>query len=120
MTGNDGATPLARNLAKTRAWYEWAATRASTRSPMVDRALGWLEANLPETGEAVLCWGDARIGNMMYRDFEPVAVLDWEMASIGPRELDASWIVFAHQVFQTDRAGLRAARDAGLPRARSR
>lgn len=100
VTGNDGATPLARNLAKTRAWYEWAALDL-TRSPLVDRALAWLEANLPATDEAVLCWGDARIGNMMYRDFEPVAVLDWEMASIGPRELDVSWIVFAHQVFQT-------------------
>lgn len=100
VSGNDGATPLARNLAKTRAWYEWAALDL-TRSPLVDRALAWLEANLPATDDAVLCWGDARIGNMMYRDFEPVAVLDWEMASIGPRELDASWIVFAHQVFQT-------------------
>ncbi len=100
VTGNEGATPLARNLAKTRAWYEWAALDL-TRSPLVDRALAWLEANLPATDDAVLCWGDARIGNMMYRDFEPVAVLDWEMASIGPRELDASWIVFAHQVFQT-------------------
>ena len=48
----------------------------------------------------MLCWGDSRIGNVMYRDFEPVAVLDWEMAAIGPRELDVSWIVFAHQVFE--------------------
>lgn len=100
VTGNDGPTPLARNLARLRTWYEWAAAD-QTRSPLVERALGWLEAHLPETDEAVLCWGDARIGNMMYRDFTPVAVLDWEMASIGPRELDASWIVFAHEVFQT-------------------
>lgn len=60
----------------------------------------WPQANVPETDEAVLAWGDSRIGNMMYRDFEPVAVLDWEMAAIGPRELDVSWIVFAHQVFE--------------------
>ena len=37
---------------------------------------------------------------MMYRDFEPVAVLDWEMATLGPRELDLAWMVFAHAVFQ--------------------
>jgi aminoglycoside phosphotransferase (APT) family kinase protein len=29
-----------------------------------------------------------------------VAVLDWEMAGIGPRELDVAWMVFAHCVFQ--------------------
>ncbi|TWG97096.1 aminoglycoside phosphotransferase (APT) family kinase protein [Nocardioides sp. J9] len=103
VTGHDGATPLARNLAKTRAWYDYAITtrEASPRSPLVERGLAWLEANLPaDEGEPVLVWGDARIGNMMYRDFEPVAVLDWEMATLGPRELDLAWMVFAHQVFQ--------------------
>ncbi|WP_028635619.1 phosphotransferase family protein [Nocardioides sp. URHA0032] len=96
---HDGATMLARNVARTRAWYDFAVPDIG-RSPTVERALAWLEANLPATDEAVLCWGDSRIGNVMYRDFEPVAVLDWEMAAIGPRELDVSWIVFAHQVFE--------------------
>lgn len=95
-----GATPLARNLARTRAWYEFAVPDVG-RSPMVERTLAWLEANLPDTDEAVLVWGDSRIGNIMYRDFEPVAVLDWEMAALGPRALDVSWIVFAHRVFET-------------------
>jgi len=57
----------------------------------------------------VLVWGDSRIGNVLYDDFRPVAVLDWEMATIGPRELDVAWIIFAHMVFQ-ELAGL-----AGLP-----
>ena len=95
-----GATMLERNLAALRGWYEWAAADLG-RSPLVERALGWLEANLPAADENVLSWGDSRIGNMMYRDFEPVAVLDWEMAALGPRELDVSWMVFAHRVFQS-------------------
>jgi aminoglycoside phosphotransferase (APT) family kinase protein len=95
-----GSTALARNLAHLRGWYEWA-TADLGRSRLVDRILAWLEANLPETSDAVLCWGDARIGNVLYRDFEPVAVLDWEMATLGPREMDVSWLVFAHQVFQS-------------------
>jgi aminoglycoside phosphotransferase (APT) family kinase protein len=95
-----GGTMLARNLAATRAWYEWAAVDLG-RSALVDRALAWLEANLPDASESVVTWGDARIGNTMYRDFEPVAVLDWEMATLGPRELDVSWLIFAHRVFQT-------------------
>ena len=96
---HDGATLLERNLARTRAWYDFAVPDIG-RSATVERALDWLEAHLPDTDEAVLAWGDSRIGNMMYRDFQPVAVLDWEMAAIGPRELDVSWIVFAHQVFE--------------------
>ena len=95
-----GDTALARNLARTRAWYDFAVADIG-RSPIAERGLAWLQANLPETEEAVLCWGDARIGNVLYDDFEPVGVLDWEMAAIGPRELDISWMVFAHQVFES-------------------
>ena len=102
VTGHEGATALARNLAKTRAWYDYAINAAggSPRSPLIERALAWLEANQPDEDAAVLVWGDSRIGNIMYRDFEPVAVLDWEMATLGPRELDLAWLVFAHAVFQ--------------------
>ena len=95
-----GETPLERNVARTRAWYDFAVPDIG-RSPTVERALAWLEANVPSSDESVLCWGDSRIGNVMYRDFEPVAVLDWEMAAIGPRELDVSWMAFAHNVFES-------------------
>lgn len=97
-----GDTPLARNLARTRAWYDFAVADIG-RSPLAERGLAWLEEHLAEaeTGETVLCWGDSRVGNVIYRDFTPVAVLDWEMAAIGPRELDLSWIVFAHRVFES-------------------
>src|SRR3954447_24504780 len=98
-----GPTPLRRHFDETRAWYEWAA-KALDRSALVDRALAWLDTHWPASdvpGNVVLSWGDARIGNVLYRDFTPVAVLDWEMAGLGPRELDLGWLVFAHQVFQT-------------------
>jgi len=100
--GHAGATPLARNLAWVRSWYEWSIPDLGP-SPIAERTLAWLEANLPDTSAAdtVLCWGDSRIGNVLYRDFAPVGVLDWEMAAIGPRELDVSWMVFAHQVFES-------------------
>jgi aminoglycoside phosphotransferase (APT) family kinase protein len=109
-----GDTELRRLFAKLRAWYEWAAAELAP-SPLIEQALTWLEANWPEADRpdnVVLSWGDSRIGNCMYRDFEPVAVLDWEMAGIGPRELDLGWIVFAHKVFQsiTDAFGM-----PGLP-----
>ena len=84
-----------------RAWYEWAIPDLGP-SPIAERTLAWLEANQPATStDTVLCWGDSRIGNVMFRDFAPVGVLDWEMATIGPREMDLSWIVFAHMVFES-------------------
>jgi aminoglycoside phosphotransferase (APT) family kinase protein len=105
---NGGPTPLRRHFERTRAWYEWAAADIASlgggRSALVDRALAWLDTHWPEAdvpGNVVLSWGDARIGNVLYRDFAPAAVLDWEMAGLGPRELDLGWMVFAHQVFQT-------------------
>jgi aminoglycoside phosphotransferase (APT) family kinase protein len=98
--GHEGENLLARNLAKTRAWYEFGAEGLG-RSALVERGLDWLAANLPtEAGDPVLCWGDSRIGNVIYDDFAPVAVLDWEMATLGPREMDLGWLVFAHGVFQ--------------------
>ncbi|QYJ02561.1 phosphotransferase family protein [Nocardioides panacisoli] len=96
--GHDGDTVLARNLARTRAWYEFGA-QGLGRSPLVERGLAWLAANEPATDAPVLCWGDARIGNVLYDGFEPAAVLDWEMATLGPREMDLAWLVFAHRVF---------------------
>lgn len=97
---DDGETALQRHVAHTRAWYDFAVADGA-RSRLVERCFDWLYENWPpDDGDTVLSWGDARIGNMMYRDFEPVAVLDWEMAGLGPRELDVSWMIFAHQVFQ--------------------
>ncbi len=40
-------TPLARNLARTRAWYDFAVTDIG-RSPLAERGLAWLEAHLAE------------------------------------------------------------------------
>ncbi|BBZ66379.1 aminoglycoside phosphotransferase [Mycolicibacterium insubricum] len=97
-----GDTSLRRHFGWLKDWYEFAAEDLG-RSPLVDRALDWLEANFPDdiaAGESVLVWGDSRIGNVLYQDFRPVAVLDWEMATVGPREFDVSWIIFAHSVFQ--------------------
>jgi aminoglycoside phosphotransferase (APT) family kinase protein len=95
-----GDSPLRRNLARTRAWYDHAVVDSGPSS-LIERGLGWLEKNVPAEGDTVLCWGDARIGNVLYRDFEPVGILDWEMAAVGPREMDLAWLVFAHRVFES-------------------
>ncbi|EUA08361.1 phosphotransferase enzyme family protein [Mycobacterium kansasii 732] len=97
-----GDTALRRHFNGVRAWYDFALLDIG-RSPLLERTLDWLNDNWPHEAAArqpVLLWGDARVGNVMYRDFRPVAVLDWEMVTLGPRELDVAWMIYAHLVFQ--------------------
>ena len=93
-----GDTPLRRHFEDQRAYYAW--TVGDEPSPLVDRAFAQLEATWPAETSTVLSWGDSRIGNIMYSGFEPVAILDWEMAGLGTRELDLGWLVFMHMFFQ--------------------
>lgn len=109
-----GDTPLLRHFRWLKDWYQFAVPDVG-RSALVELALEWLEDHFPAdiaATEPVLAWGDSRIGNVLYQDFRPVAVLDWEMATLGPRELDVAWIIFAHMVFE-EIAGL--AQLPGLP-----
>ncbi|HVW81615.1 MAG TPA: phosphotransferase family protein [Mycobacteriales bacterium] len=95
-----GDSHLRRHFANTQAWYQMAVDDG-TPSTLVERALTWLEDNWPaREGPTVLSWGDSRIGNVLYDGFRPAALLDWEMAGLGPRELDIAWLVYAHRVFQ--------------------
>src|SRR5262249_42909356 len=85
-----GATPFAQQLGYYTMMLRWAA--AGRAMPIAEAALAWLERHRPLVEPpATLTWGDARIGNMIFRDFAPVAVLDWEMATLGPGEVDLAW-----------------------------
>jgi aminoglycoside phosphotransferase (APT) family kinase protein len=102
-----GDTALRRHFAWVQHWYDFAVPDIG-RSPLLERTFDWLQQHWPDeaaAGDPVLLWGDARVGNVLYRDFRPVAVLDWEMVTVGPRELDVAWLIFAHMVFQ-ELAGL--------------
>jgi aminoglycoside phosphotransferase (APT) family kinase protein len=98
--GDDAGAAMRTHIAGQRAYYEWAAL-GGPRSPLLEACLSYFETHPPvDPALAVLCWGDSRIGNIIYRDFRPVAVLDWEMACFGPPELDLGWLIFMHEFFQ--------------------
>jgi aminoglycoside phosphotransferase (APT) family kinase protein len=92
-----GKTPLDQHLGYQRWYYDWA--REGVDYEIIERAFAWLDEHRPTNERTVLNWGDSRIGNMMFRDFEPVAVLDWEMAALGAPGVDISWMVFMHRFF---------------------
>jgi len=79
-----------------RFWEEtfaWAAE--GDANPTIESAFAWLREHQPPTEAAVLNWGDARIGNMIFRDDLSVgAVLDWEMVAIADPALDVAWWLF--------------------------
>ena len=88
-----GAAGFEQQLGYYADYLPWA--KAGTEQPLLDDTFEWLQAKKPaDLGPVVLNWGDARISNMMYRDYTPVAVLDWEMACTGPVEVDLTWFWF--------------------------
>ena len=58
---------------------------------MLGRGWEWLIAHRPGDVASELSWGDARIGNMVFRDFEVVALLDWDTASLAGPLADLAW-----------------------------
>jgi aminoglycoside phosphotransferase (APT) family kinase protein len=97
----DGIDSLRWHVDQQYAYYRWALADDGFTIPIIERTLAWLEQNWPAgRGPDVLSWGDARIGNIIFDGFTPAAVLDWEMAAIGPRELDLAWFIFLHRFFQ--------------------
>jgi aminoglycoside phosphotransferase (APT) family kinase protein len=95
-----GDSALRRRVANAKDWYEYA--REGHRSSVIERFFAVLDDNWPsDEGQTVVSWGDSRIGNVMYKDFRPCAVLDWEMACLGPRELDLAWLTYSHGVFES-------------------
>jgi aminoglycoside phosphotransferase (APT) family kinase protein len=85
-----GSIGFPQQLAHYAQYLPWA--KAGTEHPLLDDTFAWLREHEPtDLGAPVITWGDARISNMMYRDFTPVAVLDWEMACLGAPEVDLAW-----------------------------
>jgi aminoglycoside phosphotransferase (APT) family kinase protein len=92
-------TPLRRHVADQWDYYRWVS--GDRPQSVIEAGFAWLDAHWPDDeGPTALSWGDSRIGNMLYRDFAPVAVLDWEMAGLAPREMDLAWMVFLHRFFE--------------------
>lgn len=100
-----GPAGLSAHVASQRAFYDWVCGDG-IRSPLIEQGFAWLIEHWPASeGDSVLSWGDARIGNIMYQDFTPTAVLDWEMAALAPREVDLGWFIFLHRFFEDIAAG---------------
>lgn len=91
-----GESALSAHVRLTSESYESAGSRG-LRAPLIERGFAWLREHWPVEPVPVLCWGDARIEHAMYRDFESAALLGWQHATLGPRELDLGALVLRHR-----------------------
>ena len=66
-------------------WSKQYVASASEDIPAMNQLMQWLPANMPAQDEATIAHGDYRIGNLLYHPTQSrvVAVLDWELSTIG-------------------------------------
>lgn len=88
----DGKPGLEQHLNHLDAWFAWASGRRE--QPVTQVALAWLHQHRPANAAVELLWGDPIPANMIFsEEFRINALLDWEMAGLGPGELDLAWFL---------------------------
>jgi aminoglycoside phosphotransferase (APT) family kinase protein len=112
MSGlTDGAPGLEQYLHHIERWFTWAAN--GREQPVADAALEWLRRNQPDNAPVQVIWGDAIPANTLFADdLSVAALLDWEMAALGPGEIDLAWFLLFDDFFSR---GMGVPRLAGLP-----
>jgi len=105
---------FARQVARwTRQWRE-----SRTRdNPWLERLIEWLPAHIPSDDQAVaLCHGDFRLGNLMFDPVAPrvVAVLDWELATLGHPLADVAFNAMAWHSLPREYGGILGLDHAAL------
>jgi aminoglycoside phosphotransferase (APT) family kinase protein len=110
LDASGGAPDQATQL---RVYRDFAERQLHGRAhPVLTAALDWLAAHDPHDDRVGLSWGDARLGNVIWRDYEPAVVCDWEAAALGPTEADVGWWLMFDRMSFDD---LGAARMQGFP-----
>jgi aminoglycoside phosphotransferase (APT) family kinase protein len=111
---------LERQVRRFRGLWEHSRTR---EIESVERVGAWLQENLPESGPATIVHGDYRLGNTMFGPGAParlVAVLDWEMATIGDPLADIGYLCATYSEADDPPVGRfelgRVTRAEGFPR----
>jgi len=91
---------VARQVARWSRQYQ---ASAPAPVPAMDRLIEWLPRHLPAADEAAIVHGDYRIGNLIFHPTEPriVAVLDWELATIGHPLADLAYNCLAYRLTGT-------------------
>jgi aminoglycoside phosphotransferase (APT) family kinase protein len=90
-------------------WTKQYQAAAAERIPAMDRLIEWLPHHVPPGDETRVVHGDYRIDNVIFHPTEPrvLAVLDWELSTLGHPLSDFAYQVMAWRLGQQEFRGLR-------------
>jgi len=86
---------IERQIARWRKQLD-GATKLTRPLPEYEKVAAWLEEHPPPEQSAAIVQGDYKLDNVMYGPSSParlVAILDWEMATIGDPLADVGWML---------------------------
>ncbi len=93
-----GAPGLDQYLGHLEAWYH--GCRKDRTMPYVDAAMAYIRAHQPSGTPVNVLWGDSTPSNVMFAPNGTVnALIDWELAALGPSELDLAWWLYFDDLF---------------------
>jgi aminoglycoside phosphotransferase (APT) family kinase protein len=91
-------------------WTKQYRASETEHSPAMETLIAWLPENMPaDDGAVSLVHGDYRLDNVMFHPSEPriIAVLDWELSTLGHPLADLAYQVMAWQLPGGSGEGLR-------------
>lgn len=84
---------------QVRRWVSQLESYGGRELPAAEELAGWLDAHRPAEQLPALCHGDFKLDNVLFAPTPPpklLAVVDWEMASIGDPLVDLAWALIFH------------------------
>jgi aminoglycoside phosphotransferase (APT) family kinase protein len=93
-----GASGLDQYIGYMQEWHRFAGK--GRPMPIADAALAYVLENRPAEADTCVLWGDPTPSNTMFRpDGSVAALIDWELAALGPPELDLAWWLYFDDLF---------------------
>jgi aminoglycoside phosphotransferase (APT) family kinase protein len=86
---------IARQVAR---WIKQYKAAEIEKIEAMDRLMEWMSQHIPTDDETTIAHGDFRLGNLIIHPKEPrlVAVLDWELSTLGHPLADLAWNCLAY------------------------
>lgn len=98
---------------------QYLADEAAGRDTSMDRLLEWLPTHIPPGDESSVVHGDFRADNLIFHPTEPrvLAVLDWELSTLGHPLADFTYHLMMYRLPQTMMGGLMGhdLKELGIP-----